>query len=245
MAIQRSNASVIVTEIRRLVGQVDSNLSDDLPNIRILDIINRYLQGLTNRVSSFLRGEGTQIADGRLKLRFYKQTWASTTVAAVDTLVVTAGGSTIDFPDSLDYVESLYDTTAEREVEVVREVNRRHTMGRRLRDRPDGPPEAYEPLGYATSGSLWVSQATLYPSTPSGSTPTLTLTGYRKPTALTSQATPSTTEFPDIDPRYEELAILGPVVTILTPDDPTVELFAAQEQSLIGQLASTAILLDR
>jgi len=117
-------------------------------------------------------------------------------------------------------------------------------MGRRLRDRPAGPPEAYELLGYATSNSIWVSQATLYPSTPSSSTPTLTLTGFRKPTALTSQSTPSTTEFPDIDPRYEELAILGPIVTILTPDDPTVALFASQEQSLISQLASTAVMLN-
>ena len=234
-----------MTEIRRLVGQVDSNLSDDLPNTRILDIINRYLQGLTNKVSSFLRGEGKTILDGTLKLRFYKQTWDSTTVAATDTLKVTAGGSTIDFPDSLDYLESLFDTTANRELEVVREVNKRHTMGRRLRDRPAGPPEAYEPLGRATSNTFWVEQATLYPATPSGSTPTLTLTGYRKPAALTSQSSPSASEFPDLDPRYEELAILGPVVSILTPDDPTVALFDAQEQKLIGQLASTAILLDR
>jgi hypothetical protein len=245
MAIQRSNASEIVTEIRRLVGQVDSNLSDDLPNTRILSIINRYLQSLTNKVSSFLRGEGSGIKDGTLKLRFYRKTYVSTTTAAAATFVVTAGGSTIDFPDDIDYIESVYDTTHERELEVAREVNKRHTMGRRLRSRPAGPPEAYEPLGYATSGSLWVSQATLRPSTPSGSTPTLTLTGYRKPAALTSQDTPATDEYPDLDPRYEELAILGPVISILTPDDPTVSLFADQEQKMIGQLASTAVLLDR
>lgn len=241
MAISRASADDLVTEVRRLVGQVDTALSTDLPNVRILDLLNRYIQGLTHKVSSFLKGEGKQIADGTLKLSFWKQTWASTTVAAADTLVVTQSGSTVDFPDTFDYLESLYDETNNRVLESVREVNRRHTMGRRLRDRAAGPPEAYELLGWATSGSLWVKQTTLYPPTETGITPSLTLTGYRKPAILTSQSSPSASEFLDIDPEYDQLAILGTVVSILSAGDPMVEEFKAQEQDMIGQLAMTAV----
>ena len=241
MAISRASASDLVTEIRRLVGQVDTALSTDLPNVRILDMLNRYVQGLTHKVSLFLRGEGSQIADGTLKLSFWRQTWASTTVAAADTLVVTQSGSTVDFPDTMDYLESLFDETNDRVLESAREVKKRHTMGRRLRDRAAGPPESYELLGYATSGSLWVRQATLYPPTESGITPSFTLTGYRKPAILTSQSSPSASEFLDLDPEYDQLAILGTTISILTAGDPMVEEFSAQEQAMIGQLAMTAV----
>lgn len=241
MAISRASALDLVLEVRRLIGQVDSNLSTDLPQTRILDQMNRYVQGLTHKVSSFLRGEGSQIADGTLKLSFWKQTWTSTTVAAADTLVVTQGGSTVDFPDTIDYIESLFDETNDRVLESAREVNKRHTMGRRLRDRTAGPPESYELLGYATSGSLWVRQATLYPPTETGITPSFTLTGYRKPAILTSQSSPSASEFLDIDPEYDQLAILGTTISILSSGDPTVEEFKTQEQAMIGQLAMTAV----
>jgi len=241
VAISQASADDLVTEVRRLIGQVDTALSSDLPNVRILDMMNRYMKGLTHKVSQFIKAEGAGLSNGNIKLSFWKQTWASTTSAATDVLKVTSGGSTIDFPDTLDYIESLYDETNERPVERAREVGKRFTMGRRLKLRTAGPPESYELLGWATSNSLWVQQATLYPPTAASTTPSLTLTGYRKPSILTSQATPSTSEFLDIDPEYDQIAILGTMISILSPGDPMVEEFKEQEQKMLGQLAQTAI----
>ena len=212
MALSRASASDLVTEVRRLIGQVDADLSTDLPNVRILDMMNRYMKGLTHKVSDFLRAEGGGIANGTISLSFWKQTWASTVTPAENTLVVTQGGSTVDFPDTMDSIDSLYDETNERMLEKAREVNKRHTMGRRLRDRSAGPPESYELLGWATSGSLWV-----------------------------RQATPSGSEFLDIDPEYDQIAILGTTVSILSPGDPMVEEFKTQETAMLGQLAMTAV----
>lgn len=241
MAIAQASASDLVTEIRRIIGQVDADLSTDLPNVRILDMLNRYIQGLTHKVSDFIRAEGGSIKDGTIKLIFWRQTWVGDVTGGDDVFILAAGSSSFDLPNTFDYLESIYDTTHERELEEVREINKHTTRGRMLRDRPAGPPEAYELLGYTTSSTRWVQQGTLYPSTAAGVTPTLILTGYRKPAILTSQATPSGSEFLDIDPEYDQIAILGTVVSILSAGDPMVEEYKAQERAMLGQLAMTAV----
>ena len=102
MATSRTAADALTTEIRRIVGQTDANLSDSLPNTRIIDILNRYVQSIPHRVIDLRRENETHIS-----FPMWHTTWASTASSGAGNLLIAAGSSTIDFPDNLDHMESL------------------------------------------------------------------------------------------------------------------------------------------
>ena len=236
MATSRTAADDITTEVRRIVGQTDSNLSDSLPNTRIIDILNRFVHSIPHRVID-LRATH----EAHLSFPMWHTTWSSTASSGAGNLLIAAGSSTIDFPDNLDHMESLYDTTYMREVEIVKNLDGRYSLGRKLREKTKGPAEAVELTGMATSNSVWVMQGTLWPSTPAGFTPTFRLKGYRKPAILTSQSSPSSSEYLDIDVEYEEMVIHGTVAEIMLPDDAMSQIYRSEAEKVLSQLAKSAV----
>lgn len=234
MAGQRSTVDEIVTEIRRNIGESIVAQSDIDSDSDLYKIMNRYVQSLPMKVMRFIRAQGAPIQAGDFHLDMWKQTWTSTTVNAADTLVVTQGSATVYLPSNMDDFESFYDTTYKREIDVVVNPEKSAEKIELLTTLPSGPPEAIEIRGNTTNTS-WVREAQLYPAPPSSLTPTIRLVGWRNPASVSA-----TTDYLDIDIKYEELVIVGVTAEILRKDDPNLPRFIEAENDLLLGLATSA-----
>ena len=100
--------------------------------------------------------------------------------------------------------------------------------------KPAGPIEAIELFGFVDGRG----RGTLYPATASGATPSIRLTYYRLPTAMPGDS--PETEFPDIDPKYQDLTIYGSVVELSRNTGFEFDRYAGIEREMLLDLASTA-----
>ena len=173
--------------------------------------INLYLQRLGRRTAQVLQGEGVQIIDGLLHFDMWR---------TVGVLTETSGSSTVHFPVDYDHYISFYDITHGRKLDVIENVDKyyidqfkwRENTAHGLATRP-GPPEAIEILGFAD----------------------IRLTYYRLPATVSSDS-----DEPDVDIKYQELLIYGPILEVLRDDDPSYERYVAAEKELLLGLAKTA-----
>lgn len=233
MAIQRRSLSQIRDEIYRICGNYDtSGTGTDTPwrsDANLYRIINDYLQRLPYHAAQVV-----QKGAPRRPIRFdmYKTVLDSGGGVGAGQFVTDLGVSLVYFPTDLDEVISLYDRVSNEPIHAIQEVARWH---KDLKERAPGPPEFYEHLGFVSdSGSVWRRYARLYPATEAARTPDLELTYWRLPARMAGSA--PTTEFPDIDPKYEMLAIIGPSRAILQPNDPSFDRIDRDEKELLLDL---------
>jgi hypothetical protein len=234
MAIQRSTVDELITEIRRNIGEPTAARSH-VSDAEIYMLLNRYLQKLAHRLANALRAEGIRVKDGGLRFDMWRDSWLSTDNNQADALVVAEGSSAVYLPTNYDHCVSFFDETHERQLFVIHDPSFLTSKIQELKNRPVGPPEAIQIKGYTTNGTYWVRECVLYPDTPSGVTPSLTLEGWRLPAKITIGS-----EFPDIDPKYEELLVVGLSAMLLRKDDPNYKRFADEENVLLLTVASTA-----
>jgi hypothetical protein len=234
MAIQRSTVTQLITEIRRNIGEPNSARSH-VTDANLYLLFNRYLQKLSHRLADAMRAEGIRVKDGGMRLDMWRTTWESTDTAADSALVVTAASPTVYLPTNYDHYISFYDKTHERPLFVIHDPALSTSKVKELKERGPGVPEAIHIKGYVSNASYWVREATLYPDTPSGTTPSLTLEGWRLPTQVTTGS-----DSPDIDPKYEELLVMGLSTMLLRKDDPNYKRFAEEERALLLNAANTA-----
>ena len=195
--------------------------------------INLYLQSLGRKTAQVLQGEGVQIPEGVLHFDMWR---------TVGALTETSGSSTVHFPVDYDHYISFYDITHGRKLDVIENVDKyyidqfkwRENTAHGLATRP-GPPEAIEILGFEDNGGTWQRKGTIWPATVSGVTPNIRLTYYRLPATVSSDS-----DEPDIDIKYQELLIYGPILEILRDDDPSYIRYVETEKDLLLGLAKTA-----
>jgi len=233
MAVQRRSLSQIRDEIYRICGNFDTTgTGTDTPwrsDANLYRIINDYIQRLPLRASQVIQKD---LPRRPIRFDMYKTVLASGGGVGAAQFVTGVGDSLIYFPTDLDEVISIYDTSNNEPLHPIQDVARWH---KDLKERAPGPPEFYEHLGYITdSGSVWRRHARLYPSTDAAQTPSLELHYWRLPARMAGSS--PTTEFPDIDPKYEMLAVKGPAREILQPNDPSFDRIDRDEKELLLDL---------
>ncbi len=233
MAITRLTLANIVDLIRLNIGEDDEGLSkitDADPGsgdsiTGLYTVVNAYIQSIPTRCAAILQQEGIPVREGRL----YFDMWRTSGTA----LTATSGSSTVHFPADYDQWISFYDETHKRTIHPVTHTSRWALS--RLKSKPAGPPQRIQIEGYVTNSSAWVRKGILYPATLSGVTPNITLEYWRLPTAMAESD--ATTEYPDIDPKFQDLCWIGPVVQLTRPDEGSYERHREEERALLLALA--------
>ncbi len=225
MAIQRLTLAQIETAALQALGYVSSAVAPWVSAANFYLRVNQYMQRLPQRLTVIGRQAGL-IKPTSGPLRF--DMWRTTA-----TLTGTAGSQTLWLPVDYDHFISFYDFTNKRNIDPVEEVDRYWVD--RLRNATPGPPQAIEILGFASNGGAWQRKATLHPATIAGITPSVSLTYWRLPLAMTLG-----TEYPDIDPKYEALALYGTIAELARPASPEFDRYTALENSMLAEMALTA-----
>jgi len=235
MAIQgRHNLTTIVDAIRFNIGEEGSTRNES----KIADAtgtgyqwslrkaVNSYLQHIRTNVNSRIRAEGVSIRHGELFLPFYRTSGSLTT---------SSGSATAYFPEDYDGLISLWDSTESRPLQVVDNPTKYHYQ---LRKKPPGPIEYVILQGNVLNGSTWQRQATLYPSPPTGTTPSIAIEYYRLP--ATMDVSDPDNAYPDIDPEFQDVLIVGVTAELMRADDPRYEDYRTKETELLLSMARGA-----
>jgi len=236
LEVQKLTLSELHTEIRRRMGET-TEATSHMTDAEITIQIQLYQQGLTAKVSG--------LAGRPVMLDMYR-TEINSAGTGDSNLTVASGSSTVELPINYDHYISFWDKTQGRPIRVVENVDRfyREKFFKAFEDTNRvGAPRYIEILDFRDvsantnppAGTDWKRYATLWPSTPSGITPSIKMTYYRVPHAITSDS-----DTGDIDYRYQDLLIYGPLLSILRSDDPAYERYQAAEKELLAGLVSTA-----
>jgi hypothetical protein len=208
MAIQRISLAHIETAVLQTMGYGSNETAPWETAGNLYLRVNEYIQRLPQKATLLARQLGSIGPNETIRFDMWKTTAVSGIVDDVIAEVyVVAGSSTIYFPTDYDQIINLYDVTNKRDIPVVTEVDRRYIE--RLRNKVAGPSEAVEIGGFATITSFWRRKCTLYPAVAAAVVPSLTLTYWRIPAKMAGSAPEA--EYPDIDPKFESLAIYGPI----------------------------------
>lgn len=229
--VQRLTLSQIETDILRITGYSASTLAPWLTSANLYLRVNAYIQALPVKLAqlvSVLRESGKMPPGGGVP-RW--DMWR--TEGTVD---CKAGVSQAVLPEDYDTYVSFWNALSNDPIDVVENVAKYHIH---LKKKPAGPIEAVEIMGSIPQMSAPMTKRVLnlYP-TPSVDQ-AIQLVYWRIPRAMPGSS--ATTEYPDIpDPRYEQLAVFGPAVELLRPNDPDYERYLAAEQNLLRDAALTA-----
>lgn len=234
MAVQRLTLGNIITEILQISG---FEASEDAPwesDTNLIRKINMTTQKIPQKIASIMSAQGRDVESGRLKLSMWKGSATATTSTGSGNLVVSAGSSTVEFPDDYDHWISFYDTDQEEFFYPI--VKTHQERFRRLLRKPDSPPEAIEIQGMG--GSSWQRQARLLPAPPSGITPTFDMDYFRHPAIM--PGSDQGAEYPDADYDFQYLWVLMPLLDILRVDDSAYSRYQEQEKEMLLELTATA-----
>jgi hypothetical protein len=227
LAILQLTLADIRDEIRRRAGEKSGTVTTGTPyltNAELLRQVNMYMQRLPRRVSA-LSGDASE-----LKLDM----WHTFT-----DLAEAGGDSTVYLPTDYDRYESFWDQANGRELKVVSGVEkywRKRKYHRRADTDRVGPPEAIEILDFVSNSGTWQRRALLHPDTPSGDTPDIRMYYWRLPAVMSADS-----DKPDIDIKYQDLTIYGPILDFFRDDDPAYDRYMALERELLLGLSKTAM----
>jgi len=222
MAVERFSLSDLAAHARIMLGETSASLSK-ITDARLYELINVGLQRLPVKLQMAAR-------QAKRNLPVTPRMW--TTLGA--TLTVAAGSSTGYLPtDFYRLIGDFYDTTTYRHIPAITQVSQFH---RDLRERPPGPTEYITLGGYVTNGADWQMSCRLYPVTPAGVTPAVSLDYCRLP-AMMAGSSPAT-EYPDISPEYQLLPVYEAMLELLRSDDALYDRFAAASMALILEILS-------
>lgn len=229
---QRLNLSQIETAILQVMGYSSSTTAPWASSANLYLRINDYGQRLPMRLNGIARSMGLAVP-----VRFdCWRTSANSSTSGTSVPVVAAGSSTVYLPVNYDHYISFYDLTHNRPIRVIQDADRWHVKYVRA---PAGPPAVIEIGGFTTDGSSnWRRTATLYPAVPSGVTPSIRMQYWRLPTAMPG-VSPST-EYPDIDPKYEALFVYGPICDLARNTGFEYDRYAAWEKEMLIDMVSTS-----
>lgn len=234
MAVTRLTLANIETHLLRICGGYAASTNAPwLLSATLYQTVNSYIQRLPIRVAQVAQKQlpaGTQ----RVRLDMWR-TRASSTTSGTG-VVVTASSATIYLPVDHDATDRWWDKTNLRKIPEIKDVNILHKETLKTKD--PGPPEAIELLDFVSDGTYWRRQGTIHPATISNTTPSLELTYWRLPTAMPGSSASS--EYPDLDPKYHWLAVVGPALELMAPTNPTIERLVAEEQEMLIDLAYSA-----
>lgn len=238
MSVARFTLQNIVDLIRLNLGELvaaNSKIADADPTdsgsagqgqTGLYNVVNNYLQSLPLRVAGVMKELGVSPKDGVVQLSMWR--------TGPTALTASAGSSTVTFPADYYRWISFWDTTYLRSIFPITPPGRFST--RRVIRKAPGPPERIV-IGGFSSGAR---QGTLYPGVLSGVTPTINLEYYRLPARMDPATTSPASTYPDIDPAFQDLCIVGPTVKLLGSDDPSFSRFKEEEHALLVGLAYTA-----
>jgi len=230
MAIQRLALSDIETAVLQIMGYGASTASPWKTQANFYVRVNEYMQRIPAKISAVsneLRQRGTKLPyNGIPRFDFWRTQGNITT---------TSGSATAYMPADYDHYISFWDNTNSQPISVVEDVDRYH---QELRTESAGPPRHIELLGFATNGSTWVRQATIFPATMSGITPSIRCTYWRIPAKMAG-ASPAA-EYPDIDPKWESIAIYGTVCDLARPIKLELPQYQELEKEMLTEMAMTA-----
>jgi hypothetical protein len=190
--------------------------------------INNYLQSLTHRVTSLLRQRREIGPDERIGLEMWRTDGS---------LTETEASSTVHFPVDYDHYISFWDRTHGRKINPIENVDkywRSKFLDRNDTDRT-GPTEWIEIQGFVDNRNIWQRTGQLWPRVVAGVTPDIQLTYYRLPAIVSVDA-----DEPDIDIKYQNLLIYGPIQELLRDNRPSYERYVERERELLLGLAATA-----
>lgn len=230
IAVQRLTLAQIETAILQIFGYSASTNAPWATAANLYLRINEYLQRLPGRlgqVAAQLRAEGERLPFSGVPRFDMWRTQAN--------LTATSGSATVHFPADYDHYIGFWDSTNSRPVYPIETVGYFHED---LRTQSAGPPEYIELLGFVTNGSTWVRQGLVWPPTASGITPVIQCTYWRLP--ATMPGTTPTAEYPDIDPKWESIAIYGTVVDLSRPSEPEFSRYQQLEHEMLMEMARSA-----
>jgi len=234
MAVSRISLSDIENEILRIMGYASSDAAPWKSSPNLYRVINGYMQRLPSRliqVTQTIKDQNQRLPVTNLP-RF--DMWKTS-----GSLTCTSGSSTVHFPVDYDHYISFWDATNKRPLYPVEDVYKYHSD---VAVRPAGPPEFIEIQGYVLNSTVWQRKGILWPSTATGVTPSITLNYWRLPAIMAG--TSPTAEYPDIDVKYQNLAIYGPVVELAMPNSQEFDRYSQLEQNLMIEIALTARALN-
>ncbi len=233
MALQRLSLSQIETAILECLHYPASTVAPWLTSATLYLRINDYVQRLPVIAAGMANSMRLKI--GKLPLKGVPrfEMWKT-----VGKLTTASGDSKVYFPEDYDAPISFWDETANRPLEVIRNVDKYHS---RIRKETPGPPKAIEILGGIPiqSSAVWVRYGQLCPATIAGVTPNITLNYWRIPRKMPGSS--ASTEFPDVDPKYEMLVIYGTASDLGTIYGRDPEKWKALADALLMDLALTAV----
>ena len=190
--------------------------------------VNNYLQSLSHRVASLMQARG-ELAEGQqVSLDMWRTDGA---------LTETSGSSLVHFPVDYDRYISFWDRTHGRKISPIMDVDK--YWRRKFLDRNDAdftaPTEWIEILGFVDNSNTWQRSGQLWPRTVTGVTPDIQLMYYRLPATVSADG-----DEPDIDIKYQNLLIYGPIQELLRDNRPSYTRYVDRERELLLGLAHTA-----
>jgi len=227
MAVSRLSLTTIRDLCRLHLGVLDeshgrvrdSDQSTDTASLTA--IINQYGQSIPQKLGSLMLQHGTQLEYSAAYPDFWKTTSTS--------LGEAVGSQDITLPADYARVISLWDNSMGRRISINEESDM-YRLDRYRRAAP-GPPKVCEIMGVNSSG-VWTGK--LWPQTPDGNTPDLTLTYWRIPAIMPD--TDSDAEYPDAPANFHLLWVYGPVADIMRADDPAFTRFQEKEREMLLEL---------
>lgn len=218
----------IEEQVLHITGYSASTKAPWLTSANLYKKINFNAQKIAQKVAVASRAMGKEFKG----VGMWNTTATATTSAAVGSFVIVSGSSALLFPDDLDTIITLHDTTHDREVPLIR--NKGQRAYRELRARSAGPAEAYE----LTDTSGVRRNGRLLPDTAASVEPPLRLHYYRTPAIM--PGSDSAAEFPDADNKWHYLWVLETVLEVLRNDDAAYDRYAQLESEMINELAEVS-----
>ena len=228
MAITRITLRDIEDDILRIMGFSASEKAPWKTSGYLYRIINRYIQNLPIRCAAVMQ---LPVDAGSIRFDMYKT--VSNSSGSGTGLVCTAGSSTVTLPENFDRTISWYDLTEKRQFDEISGADRWFVDA--LVTKPSGSPvEAVELMDFVDGRR----RGTLYPSIAATVTPSIRLTYYRLATSMPGSSPDS--EYPDVDPKYQDLCVCGPVVELARNTGFEFDRYTAMEREYLADLAATA-----
>ncbi len=234
MAVQRLTLAQITAQILNLYGVYQSADAWWSSDANLYKYINRAGQNIPIKVGMLLKSNKPVLID------FWRDTVTSATSGT--SLYIAASASTGYLPTDYYHYESFYDLTNKRPVYVIDNPVRHIRTIELLKNKPAGPPEAIELNDMTLNSTTWCRQFTIYPSTISGVTPSISLVYYRLP--ATMAGSDASAEYPDAPVEFHSLWVYGPLLDLMAPNHANYERVKLLHDELIGALAAHAKVLN-
>lgn len=225
MAVALLTAEDIEVEVLRISGYRQSSRAPWRNSENLLGIMNRYGTRLATKLNGVARALGIVGPNDTVRFDMWR---------TVDDLAFSTGGGqqTGYLPADYDHYVSFWDSTNDRRIDPIQDVDKYHNY---MKNKPSGPPEYAEILGFEVYGGKWRRAVKMHPATESEITPSVSVTYWRLPRDMRTL-----NDAPDCDPKYAMLWVYGTVQEVSRPADAQYVRYQELENTMLNELAATA-----